>query len=998
MRISEFSHHLKKTSLWDNDNQADPEAEQTTADILAKATATIRASLGVNNPEDIWKALGLYLRKQLMYHNAVGITDFGAFGFSESNEPVFVQDPVFLHMTRLCLASRKRGDLIQPTLPEDEDVASIEMSELAANYLQNCSKELVKTVISSVLAWVVAWAKDGQEMRLSFLPVGEWICDGNSVDFEFADTFRKELKRRRLMKDRAKSPELSNDDIHSDSNQTEDQDQVGHDLSDFHSALTDTTKLSSQPLKGKAHSTVKEAPVRNGSPVVRSLYKLCQPTSSSIAKQLPPHGQRRSRTESLAKGPNNRPAPKKQTAYGRKSAANRVSFNKQTPSTSSKIDPADIEAAAKEIVDAMRNSRPTTASSSRTCRTNQSGKTASQPTTQQMDTIDRLRKRLSRSKVVQGLNALVAVLNPIKTSAVSSTELSLSLRKLGVKVSSAELKELATAFAHEKRGYVDTRKLLDALRGHPLSGERLEVVARVFHQLDQECSGSVHIDDLVKHYEVGFLPQVRDGKQSRLEALTEFLHEWACVNSTATDNITFETFAEYYHNVSACIDNDADFERLMREAWHVPERTSNQDDQSRMEHSNNVPATTFDMTSGDYLAPPLSDENEWDNTEGVKMKLREETSPDEVWSYLRTQLLFPQNYEDGARRWPTLDNMCRRLGANRVMGDGNESMNIKAFAQALVLLDKRLPFKKAYDLARFVAAHCCNELGDSETIVLQSLYRQIRTNPNEVAAKELSVANNYIEYYASRAIERIRARVKGFRLNDDKADSSSLVDFATLEKWLQASSSTGDRLLLKYELRSALLKVGIDVTYHDLDYLFAYFDVERQGFINYELFLDTLRLSSGVLPKLAKRLEKRETIQEQTHENFPANGQPSIALVSAASAPPVRRRKQLTPREPQLNYRRRNVIHRAIYDQTTRPAFTESLNFNFLGIERRRRDYAAQLIQTVFRGFRARRIVSRLRLKVAARNCRFNMMAQEQQQWLGNKKLHRTALPTAYGF
>ncbi|EEY53242.1 uncharacterized protein PITG_06881 [Phytophthora infestans T30-4] len=879
MRISEFSHHLKKTSLWDNDNQADPEAEQTTADILAKATATIRASLGVNNPEDIWKALGLYLRKQLMYHNAVGITDFGAFGFSESNEPVFVQDPVFLHMTRLCLASRKRGDLIQPTLPEDEDVASIEMSELAANYLQNCSKELVKTVISSVLAWVVAWAKDGQEMRLSFLPVGEWICDGNSVDFEFADTFRKE----------------------------------------------------------------------NGSPVVRSLYKLCQPTSSSIAKQLPPHGQRRS-------------------------------------------------PAAKEIVDAMRNSRPTTASSSRTCRTNQSGKTASQPTTQQMDTIDRLRKRLSRSKVVQGLNALVAVLNPIKTSAVSSTELSLSLRKLGVKVSSAELKELATAFAHEKRGYVDTRKLLDALRGHPLSGERLEVVARVFHQLDQECSGSVHIDDLVKHYEVGFLPQVRDGKQSRLEALTEFLHEWACVNSTATDNITFETFAEYYHNVSACIDNDADFERLMREAWHVPERTSNQDDQSRMEHSNNVPATTFDMTSGDYLAPPLSDENEWDNTEGVKMKLREETSPDEVWSYLRTQLLFPQNYEDGARRWPTLDNMCRRLGANRVMGDGNESMNIKAFAQALVLLDKRLPFKKAYDLARFVAAHCCNELGDSETIVLQSLYRQIRTNPNEVAAKELSVANNYIEYYASRAIERIRARVKGFRLNDDKADSSSLVDIATLEKWLQASSSTGDCLLLKYELRSALLKVGIDVTYHDLDYLFAYFDVERQGFINYELFLDTLRLSSGVLPKLAKRLEKRVTIQEQTHENFPANGQPSIALVSAASAPPVRRRKQLTPREPQLNYRRRNVIHRAIYDQTTRPAFTESLNFNFLGIERRRRDYAAQLIQTVFRGFRARRIVSRLRLKVAARNCRFNMMAQEQQQWLGNKKLHRTALPTAYGF
>ncbi|KAG3164923.1 hypothetical protein PI124_g5003 [Phytophthora idaei] len=1001
MRISEFSHHLKKTSLWDNENQTDPEAELTTADILAKATATIRASLGGNNPEDIWSALGLHLQKQLVQHNAVSITDFGTFGFSQSNEPVFIQDSVFLHMTRLCLASRKRGDQIQPALSEDENVGSIDINEFAAEYLQNCSKDLVKSVISSVLAWVVSWANDGQEMRLSFLPVGEWICDGDSVDFKFSDSFRKELTRRKSKENGAKNREFSSyGNRTGDNNQIEDQDQVGDDSSDFsNSIVAGTTRVNSNlpkrnPAVDTSKSTAKEASTRRGSLITRSRYELRKPTLSSTAKQLPPHGQRRNRSKSL-KGPNsNKRTTRKQTTSGQKSATSRATFDKQSGSVSSRIDPAEIEAAAKEIVDAVRNSRPATASSSRVCKTNRV-KTTSQPTAQQMETIDRLRKRLRRSKAVQGLNAVLAVLSPFKTGAITSTELSLSLRKVGVKISSAEQKEIAAAFAHEKRGYIDTRKLFDALRGPPLSSERLDIVARVFHQMDPECSGSVHIDELVKHYEVGFLPQVRDGKQSRLEALTEFLQEWTCINTATTDNITFESFAEYYHNVSACIDNDIDFARLMHQAWHIPEENQCQDSHSCPEMSKNIPATT----SGDFLVPP-SDENALPASEGIKMVLKDETSPSELWSYLRALLLFPQNYENGARRWPTLDNMCRRLGANRVLGDGNETMNIKAFAHALVLLDKRLPFKRAYDLARFVATHCSEGLGDSDTIVLLSLYRRIMTNPNETATQELSVDSNYVEYYASRAVERIRARVEGLRTNDNKADSSSLVDLNTLEKWLQVSSSNGDSLLLKYELRSALQKVGIDITYQDLDYLFAYFDVDREGFINYETFLEVLRSPSSVLPKLVKRQENRVTIPEQTLENTSANVQPSNSLVSTVPAHSVRQRKQVSDREPQPNYHRRNVIHRTIWDQTTRPTFTDvSLNLSILGIERRRRYLAAQLIQTLFRGFRARQIVSQLRRKVAARNYRCNALAQEQQQWLANKnKIYRTALPTAYGF
>lgn len=551
MRISEASHHLKKTSLWDNDNQAEAEAELTTPEILTKATATIRASLGVNNPQNIWAALGLHLQKQLFQHNSVKITDFGAFGFNQNDEPMFVQDPVFLHMTRLCLASRKRGDRVQPALSPSENVVDIDLNEIAAEHRQNCSKDLLKSVISSVFAWVVAWAKDGQEMHLSFLPVGEWVCGGDSVDFHFSESFRKDLELAKEEEESRIAKATAGSDI-GDNNQPEGEEPDCDQSAIFPlSARTiATTKSPSSKVEsiagGSSVSNAKVAATRSGSPVGRSRYKLRAPTFSSIAKQLPPHSQRRIRTKATVKGPSSTNKTKVAKSVASRPA---VHNRKQVEPASPTFNAAEIEAVAEDIVAAMKNARPNTVSSTRTCKSKQSALTTSHPTSQHVETIARLRKRISnrRSKTTQGLNAIVAVFSPFKTGAISSAELSLSLRKLGVKISSAELKEITAAFAHEKRGYVDTSQLLSALRGPPLSDARLDLVMKAFHKMDPACTGAVHIDELIKHYDVSSLPQVRDGKQSRLEAITAFLQEWAFINPATTNTITFETFVEYYH-------------------------------------------------------------------------------------------------------------------------------------------------------------------------------------------------------------------------------------------------------------------------------------------------------------------------------------------------------------------------------------------------------------------------------------------------------------------
>ncbi|KAL4110331.1 hypothetical protein PRIC1_002022 [Phytophthora ramorum] len=516
---------------------------------------------------------------------------------------------------------------------------------------------------------------------------------------------------------------------------------------------------------------------------------------------------------------------------------------------------------------------------------------------------------------------------------------------------------------------------------------------------------------MIKHYDVGFLPRVRDGMLSRLEALTAFLQEWASIDTANTNTITFETFMEYYHNVSACINNDADFTRLMQQAWHIQENAQGYENQPPPgQNSQHVLPTTapgMSLTPA-VLSPSLSEPEKSPNVPesptGIKRALREETFPSDAWLYLRALLLYPHQYQDGVASWPTRDNMCRRLGANRVLGDGNETMNVKAFANALTLLDKRLSQKESYDLASFVATQCAESLNDSDTIVLQSLYRNLTSTRNDTATAAPSVDYNCVEYYASRAVERIRARVAGTRGENIQAGKLPPVDLNVLEKWLQVASSNGDSLLLKYELRGGLMKVGIDISYQDLDYLFAYFDVDRQGFISCDTFLDVLRNPTKALPKLANRQENTRINPAQKPEDVHVDSQQSASLYTTTLPHTVvRRKKQAAPQEPQPNFRRRNLIHRAIWGQIMKPAVNETLgirtSLNKLEVERRRRYRAAQLIQTTFRGFRARQMTAQLRRKAAAQSHRFVALEQEQERLIAKKKkANRTILPSAYGF
>jgi hypothetical protein len=455
-------------------------------------------------------------------------------------------------------------------------------------------------------------------------------------------------------------------------------------------------------------------------------------------------------------------------------------------------------------------------------------------------------------------------------------------------------------------------------------------------------------------------------------------------------------------NVSACIGNNADFERLIRTAWRIPEDHQGCDSQNPDESADKHAGLA--SLSGTPSTPVLPQTDQNDDSDHArdgptvsKTLPPDEMSPAEAWTYLRALLLFPQQYQVGVQTWPTLDNMCRRLGANRVLGDNNETMNVKAFAHALAAQDKLLRHQKAFNLSCLVASQCAVTLSGGDTIELRSLYHMLMNVAIDSAPMHAPEDYNSVEVRASQAIERIRARLQGGFSIQKKSKSASLVDLNTLGKWLQASSSNGDSMLVKYELKSGLQKVGIDVSCQDLDYLFAYFDVNRHGYINYESLLEVLRSNEIILPKLSKPQASATLSLEQ---------KPTAAtaiLPKAVVQARARRKKQVAPRAPEPNFRRRNLIHRTVWDQLPRPPTPENAktggNLDKLEIERRRRFRAAQLIQTKFRGFRARRLAAQLRRKAAATNNQVASLALERGRLIANrKKANRTPMPSAYGF
>lgn len=107
-----------------------------------------------------------------------------------------------------------------------------------------------------------------------------------------------------------------------------------------------------------------------------------------------------------------------------------------------------------------------------------------------------------------------------------------------------------------------------------MNPNRERIVYQAFQKLDKDGSGHITKSDLTGVYDPSNHPDVRAGKKSPEEVLSDFLDTFE-IYSSATHpgkydhQLTFDEFKEYYNNISANIDNDEYFNLMITNAWKL---------------------------------------------------------------------------------------------------------------------------------------------------------------------------------------------------------------------------------------------------------------------------------------------------------------------------------------------------------------------------------------------------------------------------------------------
>ncbi|GMF53230.1 unnamed protein product [Phytophthora fragariaefolia] len=152
---------------------------------------------------------------------------------------------------------------------------------------------------------------------------------------------------------------------------------------------------------------------------------------------------------------------------------------------------------------------------------------------------------------------------------VSFHEFVRALKSSGVHLTGRDAQNLFYHFDSNHDGTMSVNEFLTGVR-EPMNARRQLMVRMAFDTLDRSGSGELDGNTIAASFDARRLPEVLTGRKTDCEAHAEFLDLFSLVTERQRQRrISFDVWDRFYANMSATIDEDEQFEQMVRNAWHV---------------------------------------------------------------------------------------------------------------------------------------------------------------------------------------------------------------------------------------------------------------------------------------------------------------------------------------------------------------------------------------------------------------------------------------------
>jgi Ca2+-binding EF-hand superfamily protein len=184
-------------------------------------------------------------------------------------------------------------------------------------------------------------------------------------------------------------------------------------------------------------------------------------------------------------------------------------------------------------------------------------------------------EKVKKAMKIRGVNSFndlqrrFKIMDDDHSLSLSYSEFKKALKELSSlsDLTEGDLRCLFSYFDKDSSGSIDFNEFLSGIRD-PMNERRLALVKKAFDRLDADKSGIIELNDVINVYDTSKHPEVMAKRKTKNQVLTEFLANFE-VDGQVDGKITYEEFVNYYHNISASIDNDNYFELMICNAWHI---------------------------------------------------------------------------------------------------------------------------------------------------------------------------------------------------------------------------------------------------------------------------------------------------------------------------------------------------------------------------------------------------------------------------------------------